>query len=156
LESPTGEEEEGVYEDIEYETEELFVVDTKKKSPIKGITYEEYLKLAKDFGVSKTSTKQATDRLMKDYIELCKTDNTKYGFSASPIKNNLYHWEIRFFDFEKSVCPDCNFSSLLHFESRQRFEGIWKISQWSRLCQIRNEIQRRLSIQTSIHSCCFP
>jgi hypothetical protein len=54
-------EEEGVYEDIE--------CDTKKKSPIKGITYEEYLKLEKDFGVSKT--KQATYFLFDLFVLNC-------------------------------------------------------------------------------------
>eukprot|EP01080_Neovahlkampfia_damariscottae_P008109 gene8109-12570_t len=105
LSSPTEEEVELEFDDV-MEEDDTFIVETKKKAPIQGISYEDYLDLLKNFGVEKSSTKQATDRLMKDYIELCKTDNSKYGFSASPIKNNLYHWEIRFFDFEKSICPD--------------------------------------------------
>ena len=44
---------------------------------------------------------------MKDYIELCKSDHSDLGFSAQPIDNNLFKWEVRFFNFEKSVCPEC-------------------------------------------------
>ena len=54
-----------------------------------------------------SSNKKAIDRLMKDYIELCKSDHSDLGFSAQPIDNNLFKWEVRFFNFEKSVCPEC-------------------------------------------------
>jgi hypothetical protein len=44
---------------------------------------------------------------MKDYIELCKTDHSDLGFTAEPINNDLFHWEIRFQNFDKDICKEC-------------------------------------------------
>jgi len=63
-------------------------------------------KMKEKFNISKDASKQAVDRLMKDYFELCQTDHTKLGFSATPVNNDLFHWEIKLFDFDKTLCKD--------------------------------------------------
>ena len=71
------------------------------------LSMKEEEKLKKQFDTKRCPNKLAVNRLMKDYVELCNTDHSKLGFSAAPIKNDLFLWEIKFFDFDESVCPDC-------------------------------------------------
>lgn len=47
------------------------------------------------------SSQQATQRLLSELKQIMKTDPEKQGYSVKPIKDNLYHWEVRFFDFDK-------------------------------------------------------
>jgi len=61
----------------------------------------------KKFKISQNASKQAVDRLMKDYIELCSSEHSlKLGFKAFPKNNDLFIWEVQLFDFDKSVCKD--------------------------------------------------
>eukprot|EP01098_Paradermamoeba_levis_P002090 TRINITY_DN1248_c0_g1_i1.p1 TRINITY_DN1248_c0_g1~~TRINITY_DN1248_c0_g1_i1.p1 ORF type:complete len:352 (+),score=96.87 TRINITY_DN1248_c0_g1_i1:57-1112(+) len=48
-----------------------------------------------------SGSKGASERLIKDLSSIMADEKPKYGFSASPIQDDLYHWEVRFFDFEK-------------------------------------------------------
>eukprot|EP01089_Gocevia_fonbrunei_P009538 TRINITY_DN21869_c0_g1_i1.p1 TRINITY_DN21869_c0_g1~~TRINITY_DN21869_c0_g1_i1.p1 ORF type:complete len:337 (+),score=67.29 TRINITY_DN21869_c0_g1_i1:39-1013(+) len=45
---------------------------------------------------------QATERLIQELKYITKTNPQKQGYSVKPIKDNLYHWEVKFFDFDKS------------------------------------------------------
>jgi len=76
------------------------------KKPEKNSLFTEMEKLNGKFNIDKSASKQAVDRLMKDYIELCQVDHKEAGFSMSPINNDIFNWEIRFFSFDKSVCPE--------------------------------------------------
>jgi len=48
----------------------------------------------------KVSTKQATQRIASELKAIAKTKPETQGYSVSPIKDNLYHWEVRFFNFD--------------------------------------------------------
>jgi len=48
------------------------------------------------------SSQQATQRLLSELKQIMKTNPEKQGYSVSPIKDNLYHWEVRFFDFDSA------------------------------------------------------
>mmetsp|Transcript_5643 Transcript_5643/g.21248 ORF Transcript_5643/g.21248 Transcript_5643/m.21248 type:complete len:328 (-) Transcript_5643:278-1261(-) len=48
----------------------------------------------------KNAPAAAVNRLMKDYLVLTKQDTSQYGFSALPMDNDLFHWEIRLFGFD--------------------------------------------------------
>jgi ubiquitin-protein ligase len=76
------------------------------KKPEKNSLYTEMEKLQGKFTIDKSASKQAVDRLMKDYIELCGTEHNEYGFSMTPINNDIFNWEIKFFNFDKTVCPE--------------------------------------------------
>jgi len=65
-------------------------------------------KLEGKFVFDKNASKNAVDRLIKDYIELCQTDHKEYGFRMNPINNDIFRWEIQFFDFDKTECKDFN------------------------------------------------
>lgn len=54
----------------------------------------------KQFKLKKSAPQAAINRLMKDFILLTKQDTSKYGFSATPIDNDLFHWEVKLFGFD--------------------------------------------------------
>jgi len=45
---------------------------------------------------------QATERLIQEMKYIKKTNPEKQGYSVAPIKNNLYFWEVKFFNFDKT------------------------------------------------------
>jgi len=47
----------------------------------------------------KNGSKSATERLVSDLKEVLKKTNSTEGITVKPVDNNLYHWQIRFFDF---------------------------------------------------------
>jgi len=52
----------------------------------------------------KNANKAAIDRLLKDYQLLSNCDLNKQGFSAEPKLGNLFLWEVRLWNFDKSIC----------------------------------------------------
>ncbi|KAL6060556.1 UBC core domain-containing protein, variant 2 [Balamuthia mandrillaris] len=45
-------------------------------------------------------SQQATERLLQEFKAILKTKPEKQGYSVKPLKDNLYHWEVKFFDFD--------------------------------------------------------
>jgi len=78
------------------------------KKPEKPSMFTQMEKLEGKFVFDKNASKNAVDRLIKDYIELCQTDHKEYGFRMNPINNDIFRWEIQFFDFDKTECKDFN------------------------------------------------
>jgi hypothetical protein len=105
MSSPTPKKE--MDEDVFDDGLDLQIIEKKKDTSKVNISFEELKKYQQMFNVDSNSNKVAVDRLMKDYIELCKTDTSHLGFRAEPVDNNLFTWEVQFFDFDKTVCPDC-------------------------------------------------
>jgi len=56
----------------------------------------------------KNANKTAVDRLLKDYQLLSTCDLTKQGFTAEPKNGNLFLWEVRLWNFDKSICKAFN------------------------------------------------
>lgn len=79
------------------------------KKPEKPSLFTQLEKLEGKFVFDKNASKNAIDRLLKDYIELCQTDNKVNGWKMNPIQGDIFRWEIQFFDFDKDICKDCNF-----------------------------------------------
>lgn len=77
------------------------------KKPEKPSMFTQMEKLQGKFVFDKSASKNAIDRLLKDYIELCQTDHKEYGWRMNPINGDIFKWEIQFFDFDKDVCKDC-------------------------------------------------
>lgn len=48
----------------------------------------------------KTSSKLASQRITSELKHILASNPEKQGYSVAPIKDNLYHWECCFFDFE--------------------------------------------------------
>jgi len=38
--------------------------------------------------------------IMKEYMKIKQAGTEKYGISANPVNDDLFHWEIRFFNFD--------------------------------------------------------
>jgi len=54
-----------------------------------------------DGGISPSgASAKATERLVQELKQIAKSDPKKSGFSVQPKGDNLYTWEIRFFDFD--------------------------------------------------------
>lgn len=89
---------------IELGDEDHFVFEKIEKPQNKFSNLEEE---KKKFKISQNASKQAVDRLMKDYIELSNSEHSlKLGFKAFPKNNDLFLWEVQLFDFDKTVCKD--------------------------------------------------
>lgn len=50
--------------------------------------------------VPKTSSKQASQRITAELKHILKSNPEQQGYSVETIKDNLYHWEVKFFNFE--------------------------------------------------------
>jgi len=74
---------------------ELSVRDTKELIPKVQLTGISKVPLGNDGGSAK-----ATERLMHELKHIMKANPKAQGCSVVPIKDNLYHWEVRFFDFD--------------------------------------------------------
>jgi ubiquitin-protein ligase len=48
----------------------------------------------------KTSSKQASQRITSELKHILASSPEAQGYSVEPIKDNLYHWECKFFNFE--------------------------------------------------------
>jgi len=48
----------------------------------------------------KTSSKQASQRITSELKHILASNPEAQGYSVEPIKDNLYHWECKFFNFE--------------------------------------------------------
>eukprot|EP00741_Cyanophora_paradoxa_P019623 tig00021135_g18942.t1 len=57
--------------------------------------------LTADMFVTKGGSRVATERLLKDLKAVHHSDAKNYGYDAFPVKDNLYHWRVILFDFEK-------------------------------------------------------
>jgi len=55
-----------------------------------------------EFAPSGAGSKQATERLMSELKQIMKSDPEKQGYSVKPLKDNLYHWEVKFFNFDRT------------------------------------------------------
>lgn len=112
LDGDDGDEEEGEDEEIEIEDGdgdgdvfEPIVVDKTKRSDYDPMMEE----VSKRFGKisqQNQNIKGAVDRLMKDYLYVLKSDTKKYGYTAEPIGDDLFHWEVKLFGFDKKDCKD--------------------------------------------------
>jgi len=49
----------------------------------------------------KVSSKQATQRIVAELKHILKTKPEQQGYSVATIKDNIYHWELKFFAFEE-------------------------------------------------------
>lgn len=50
--------------------------------------------------VPKVSTKQATQRIASELKAIIKSNPKEQGYSVETVKDNLYHWAIKFFHFD--------------------------------------------------------
>eukprot|EP01027_Heterolobosea_sp_BB2_P019822 GEZU01027927.1.p1 GENE.GEZU01027927.1~~GEZU01027927.1.p1 ORF type:complete len:327 (+),score=157.29 GEZU01027927.1:179-1159(+) len=111
-----GEEEEAEEQDDDEEEEieiegadlgdqwgEIEAPQPKKNNDEYDPEFEEY---SKQFNTEGTNN-AATERLMKDLKSIWRANkkNMNLGFSAQPIDNNLYHWEVRLNGFDDSDGP---------------------------------------------------
>jgi len=48
----------------------------------------------------KTSSKQASQRITSELKHILSSHPEQQGYSVAPIKDNLYHWQCEFFNFE--------------------------------------------------------
>jgi hypothetical protein len=107
LDGEGDEEEEGDEEIEEIEGDgdyfEPIVVEKTKTNydPMMEKVSKRFEKLQKNQNV-----KGAVDRLMKDYLYILKSDTKQYGYSAEPIGDDLFHWEVKLFGFDKKDCKD--------------------------------------------------
>ena len=53
-----------------------------------------------DKAFSGNGSKMASDRLMKELASI--SEKNDFGYSAEPINDDLYHWQVKFFDFDKN------------------------------------------------------
>jgi len=74
---------------------ELSVRDTKEFIPKVQTTGKSTVPLGNDGGSAK-----ATERLMHELKHIMKSNSKSQGYSVQPLNDNLYHWEVRFFDFD--------------------------------------------------------
>jgi len=47
-----------------------------------------------------SATGQATERIMSELKHIMKSDPEKNGYSVEPIDDNIYKWEVKFFNFD--------------------------------------------------------
>ncbi len=71
---------------------------------------------------SNSSSKIATDRLTTELRHIAKAELDKNGISVELIDDDIYHWKVKFFDFDKSepIAKDLNkhakvFNSVVYF-----------------------------------------
>ncbi|KAL0478778.1 ubiquitin conjugating enzyme E2 [Acrasis kona] len=94
----------------EDEEEEIEVeVDNIEEEPIELIKrsdsgYNEAFEAAKNkFKKPSDSNEGAVNCIIKEYLKLGNIEETKkYGYSCHPIEDDLFHWEVRLFDFDKN------------------------------------------------------
>jgi ubiquitin-protein ligase len=48
------------------------------------------------------SSQKATERLLQEFKQILKTQPEKQGYSVAPVRDNMYHWEVKFFNFENT------------------------------------------------------
>jgi len=48
-----------------------------------------------------SGSSSATNRLIKDLTAIHNSHPEKFGYSAEPLNDNLYHWEVKLFGFEE-------------------------------------------------------
>lgn len=82
--------------------------------PLKGCNKSLSVRDMSDFLPKKTSSSSdphlnptvgsgvATERIMAELKHIMKSDPEKNGYSVVPIKDNLYKWELKLFNFDKS------------------------------------------------------
>jgi len=97
-----GEEEE---EQEDYEDDQFFGTDSFAPAPTIKQKEEKpdssALKADKFF--TGDGSKAATERLIKDLNQIMKGEGEKFGYSAEPVEDNLYLWEVHLFGFEKGT-----------------------------------------------------
>jgi len=91
-ESDTDEEEEG--QDDDQSVVPIKKTDQPRKPEATAVNYK-----SEDFFTG-TGSKPATDRLIKDLNALVRSNSSSFGYSAYPIGDNLYHWEVKLFGFD--------------------------------------------------------
>eukprot|EP01100_Stratorugosa_tubuloviscum_P002567 TRINITY_DN1605_c0_g1_i1.p1 TRINITY_DN1605_c0_g1~~TRINITY_DN1605_c0_g1_i1.p1 ORF type:complete len:310 (+),score=123.67 TRINITY_DN1605_c0_g1_i1:69-998(+) len=50
-----------------------------------------------------TGNKQGNEALMRELRVLLSDDTKKFGYSATPLGDNIYHWHIKLFGFDKGT-----------------------------------------------------
>jgi len=50
--------------------------------------------------IPSASSKQATQRISSELTHIMKTEPAKQGYSVEPVGDNLYLWELKFFNFD--------------------------------------------------------
>jgi ubiquitin-protein ligase len=76
---------------------ELSVRDVKEFLPKKGSSLSVQ---ARNF-IPSRSTPKATQRLHNELMHILNSNPEKSGYSVAPINDNLFHWELKFFNFDK-------------------------------------------------------
>ncbi len=89
-------------------TDDPFAIQDPKKAAKKQdesdpYKYDPELEKLKEKFKNNPKTQGAINRLMKDYLQLCKAkeETKKFGFSAEPVNDDLFHWHIKLFGFDK-------------------------------------------------------
>jgi len=50
----------------------------------------------------KKGTGKATERILSEFKQITKSDPEKNGYSVEPIDDNMYKWELKLFNFDKT------------------------------------------------------
>ncbi len=100
-----GDEEEDEPEEIEIDVDDPDLMGTSetieevtgtKKSAISQSEIEDF----KRRFASKGKNESAVNCIMAEYFKLKNSDTTKFGFSAEPVGNDIFTWEVRLFGFD--------------------------------------------------------
>ena len=72
------------------------------KSSLNGATQTEIEEFKKRFGSSSNRGKSesAVNCIMAEYFKLKSSDSAKFGFSAEPVGDDIFTWEVRLFGFD--------------------------------------------------------
>jgi len=89
-------------DEIEVEVDHLDDEEEEPKPVSKGSSYDtQFEELKKKFKKPEGVSEGAVNCIVKEYIKLCNEDTKSYGYSCHPIDDDLFHWEVRLFDFDK-------------------------------------------------------
>lgn len=79
------------------------IIDDGKKTSYKDVELDKQLNDKYSQMNQTEGSKEATQRLIADLKALSKSGVEKLGISATPINDNLYMWEVKFFNFEADI-----------------------------------------------------
>lgn len=98
--TPTSPDDEDIVLDDDFPTEEI-----KPKTQGSG-DLALIQQIEGEFNTKAHPNQVAIQRLIKDYLTVCKTDSTKLGYKADPVNKNLFLWHVKFFGFKGSSKKD--------------------------------------------------
>ena len=93
--------------DEEPEEVEIDIGDDMDDDPIQPVTHQssggydpEFEEMKKKFKKPTGASEGCVNCIMKEYMKIKQANTEKFGISANPVNDDLFHWEIRFFNFD--------------------------------------------------------